>query len=94
MRLNFRGLIFCLVHSLVFVSTDRSQNGTWKTRAPMPVRRQELATGALNGKVYVIGDYDENDNSTATVQVCDPITDTWASAHRRCKGKRGVFVDL
>jgi len=76
------------------VSIGRSQNGNWETRAPMRVRRQELVTGALNGKVYAIGGYDQNNNSTATVQVYDPITDTWASAHRRCKGKRGMFLGL
>ena len=47
----------------------------------MPQRRQELATGVLNGKVYVIGGYDENGNSTATVQIYNPTTDTWTSAH-------------
>jgi N-acetylneuraminic acid mutarotase len=47
----------------------------------MPVRRQELATGALNGRVYVIGGYDENGISTATVEVYNPATDTWAFAH-------------
>jgi N-acetylneuraminic acid mutarotase len=44
----------------------------------MPVRRQELATSALNGSVYVLGGYDENGNSTATVEVYNPTTDTWA----------------
>jgi len=94
MPLNFRGPIFCLLHSLVFGSTGRSQNGTWETVAPMPEGRQKLATGALNGRVHVIGESDENNNSTATDQVRDPISDTWASAHRRCKAKRGMFVDL
>ena len=46
----------------------------------MPVARQELATGVLNGKLYVIGGYDAGGNSTATVQVYNPTTDTWASA--------------
>ena len=48
---------------------------------PLPVRRQEIATGALNGKVYVLGGYDENRSSTATVEVYDRATNTWAFAH-------------
>jgi N-acetylneuraminic acid mutarotase len=47
----------------------------------MPVLRQELATGVLDGKVYVLGGYDESRNSTATVQVYNPATNTWTSAH-------------
>ena len=35
----------------------------WETRAPMPVFRQELATGALNGKLYVLGGYDQDRNN-------------------------------
>ena len=47
----------------------------------MPVHRQELATSALNGKIYVLGGYDELRNSTATVEVYNPISDTWTFAH-------------
>ena len=47
----------------------------------MPVRRQETATSALNGRVYVLGGYDENRSSAATVEVYNPTTDTWAFAH-------------
>src|SRR5437764_13416667 len=46
----------------------------------MPVSRQELATGVLNGKVYVVGGYDADAHSTATVQVYNPTTDTWTLA--------------
>ena len=47
----------------------------------MPGLRQELASAVLNGKLYVIGGYDENRGSTATVQVYNPTTDRWALAH-------------
>src|SRR5437016_6786850 len=77
-RQNFPAPIFGLLFWLIFVSTGRTQNGgTWQTRAPMPVSRQELATGVLNGKVYVVGGYDADAHSTATVQVYNPTTDTW-----------------
>src|SRR2546429_9684394 len=77
----FPAPIFGLLFWLIFVSTGRTQNGgTWQTRAPMPVSRQELATGVLNGKVYVVGGYDADAHSTATVQVYDPTTDTWTLA--------------
>jgi N-acetylneuraminic acid mutarotase len=73
--------MFALFLWLIFVSTSRTQSGgTWQLGAAMPVARQELASGALDGKVYVLGGYDGDGNSTATVQVYDPITDTWTSA--------------
>src|SRR6267143_1714408 len=81
LRRKFSASIFGLVFWLVFMSTGRTQNGgTWQTRAPMPVSRQELATGVLNGKVYVVGGYDAVAQSTATVQVYNPTTDTWTLA--------------
>jgi N-acetylneuraminic acid mutarotase len=82
MRAHFTVFMLGLLLWLMFGSIGRAQgSGTWETRAPMPVARQELATGALNGKVYVIGGYDGLANSTATVEVYNPITDTWAFAH-------------
>jgi N-acetylneuraminic acid mutarotase len=82
MRQVFFAPIFGLLLCIVFASTGRTQDGgTWETRAPMPVYRQELATSALNGKIYVLGGYDELRNSTATVEVYNPISDTWAFAH-------------
>ena len=81
-RLNFAAPIFALLLWTAFPSTGRTQGGgVWETRAPMPVRRQELATGTLDGNVYVLGGYDENRRSTATVEVYNPITDTWSFAH-------------
>ena len=74
--------IFGLLFWLIIASTGQAQDGgTWETRAPMPQSRQELATSVLNGKVYVMGGFDVGGNSTATVQVYDPATDTWALAH-------------
>jgi len=41
----------------------------------MPGPRQELATGALNGNVYVLGGFDAEGHST------DTVLDTWTLAH-------------
>jgi N-acetylneuraminic acid mutarotase len=67
---------------IVFASTGRAQNSyTWQLGAQMPGPRQELATGALNGKVYVLGGFDADGHSTDTVLVYNPTTSTWTSAH-------------
>jgi N-acetylneuraminic acid mutarotase len=81
-RHNSPLLVFGLLLWLTFASTGRTQDGgTWQTRASMPLSRQELATGILNGKLYVLGGYYLGFMSTATVQVYDPTTDTWTFAH-------------
>lgn len=75
--------VFVAFWSLVCAaSTGKGQigQGSWQTKAPMPTARQELATAALDGKIYVIGGYDQNIMSTSTVEVYDPASDTWASA--------------
>jgi N-acetylneuraminic acid mutarotase len=62
-------------------SGGQTDGGVWQELAPMPTARQELATAVLNGKIYVIGGYDKDGNSTDTVEVYNPNTNTWASAH-------------
>jgi N-acetylneuraminic acid mutarotase len=82
MRQTFRASVLGLLLCLILVSTGRAQNGyTWQLGAPMPVFRQELATGVLGGMVYVLGGYDQPVNSTDTVEVYNPVTDTWTFAH-------------
>ena len=73
--------IFSVLFWIAFASTGRTQvGGVWQTRAPMPVKRQEIATAYWMAKVYVLGGYDEMRRSTATVEVYSPTTDTWALA--------------
>jgi hypothetical protein len=49
----------------------------WTTGTPMPTPRSEIAGVALNGKIYIIGGFDENGLSTTTVEVYDPIADKY-----------------
>jgi len=80
-RQNFPAPIPGLFLWLIFISTGWTQTDyTWEERAPMPVHRQELATGTLGGKVYVLGGYNEVGNSTSTVEVYNPATNTWTFA--------------
>jgi N-acetylneuraminic acid mutarotase len=66
---------------LAAVPANGQSNGSWQNRAPLPTARQELATAAFNGKIYVLAGYDINLNSTALVEVYDPATDTWSTIH-------------
>jgi N-acetylneuraminic acid mutarotase len=73
------GLIISLL--LAGVSDGQTGGGEWQTFAYMPSERQELATAVLNGKIYVIAGLNAEGLSTDTVDVYNPATDTWASAH-------------
>jgi N-acetylneuraminic acid mutarotase len=52
----------------------------WSTGVPLPTPRSEIAGAALNGKIYIIGGFDETGQSTTTVEVYDPIADRWTEA--------------
>ena len=82
LRTNNTSLILTLLFWLTFVSSGAAQvGGIWQTLAPMPTARQELATAALNGKIYAIGGFDSSGAPTNIVEVYDPATNTWTSAH-------------
>ncbi|MEY2505159.1 MAG: trimeric autotransporter adhesin [Verrucomicrobiota bacterium] len=76
------GLILSFV--LAGASSGQTGDGEWFNLAYMPSERQELATAVLRGKIYTIAGYTGTDfdvRSTATVDVYNPATDTWSSAH-------------
>jgi len=79
MKALWAGLVVVLWPALA--SDGQTGGGIWQDLAQMPTARQELATAVLNGKIYVIGGYDKEGNSTDTVEVYNPSTNTWASAH-------------
>ena len=45
---------------------------TWTTGTSMPTARTEVAGSVLDGKIYVIGGYDESGKTTDVVEVYDP----------------------
>jgi N-acetylneuraminic acid mutarotase len=51
---------------------------TWTTGTSMPTARTEVAGSVLDGKIYVIGGYDESGKTTDVVEVYDPQTDRWS----------------
>jgi N-acetylneuraminic acid mutarotase len=60
--------------------------GSWRTAAPMPTKRAEVAAAALDGKVYVVGGFEKPSLGnvlsfaiTSSVEMYDPTTDRWTS---------------
>ncbi|MCP9447094.1 MAG: hypothetical protein NNA22_05935 [Nitrospira sp.] len=67
-------------------SQSESDRGAWRSAAPMPAKRTEVAVAALGGKIYVVGGFEKpslgnvmNLSITPTVEVYDPATDRWTA---------------
>ena len=55
------------------------ESNTWTPKAPIPVAPGKIRlfeVAALNGKIYVIGGYDDS-KPLSSVEEYDPMTDTW-----------------
>ncbi len=72
------------------VSTQSAQSepdkGSWRTAAPAPTKRTEVAVAALDGKIYVVGGFEKpsfgnmmNFAITPSVEMYDTATDRWTS---------------
>lgn len=57
--------------------TEPPTTGAWTQGAPMPTPRSDAASAVVDGKIYVIGGLLASGESTDTVEVYDPATDTW-----------------
>ncbi len=53
------------------------QQGSWETGAPMPTARSEVAVAEAGGRIYVLGGFVSNGQSTSLNQAYDPATDEW-----------------
>ena len=71
-------------------STAASESeGSWTVGAPASTKRTEVAVAELNGKIYVVGGFEEPDVSNAlnygitkVVEVYDPKTDSWTTTSK------------
>ena len=50
----------------------------WRTLAPAPSQRTEVAAAAVGRRIWVLGGYGPDGATLATVEVYDTTTDTWA----------------
>jgi N-acetylneuraminic acid mutarotase len=57
------------------LKSAQAQVGSWTTKASMPTARQDPATAALDGKLYVAGGV--LDSFLQTLEVYDAVSDTW-----------------
>ncbi len=67
--------------SIPSASTRSSTGGPaakgWRTLAPMPTPRSEVAAAEFNDEIYVIGGFEGDGSPSAKVEAYDPASDTW-----------------
>jgi N-acetylneuraminic acid mutarotase len=68
----------------VFGAPEQQENGAWRTHAPAPMKRTEVAAATVGGKIYVVGGFEEPSLGnvlhfaiTPAVEEYDPATDRW-----------------
>jgi N-acetylneuraminic acid mutarotase len=54
-----------------------AEHPAW-TSVPQPFRRRALMAAALDGKMYVIGGFDEKSEIVRDVAIYDPVANTWS----------------
>lgn len=52
---------------------------SWTPLSPMPTARGEFGTAVVNGKIYVIGGVNENNQPLNIIEEYNPISDQWTS---------------
>jgi Kelch motif len=56
----------------------RAGDPAWRTLAPAPSERTEVAAAAVGRRIWVLGGYGPDGATLATVEVYDTAADTWA----------------
>lgn len=56
------------------------EDDPWETRASLLEANSEMAVAELEGLIFVLGGYPSSRTSVDTVQVYDPVTDSWSLA--------------
>src|SRR4029453_8645575 len=89
-------MLAVMMASLVVVAPASAQMPTspWKKGAPFPVPDEELYGVAANGKLYVIGGWDDGKGAGVNYQY-DPTTDKWTKKRPvagRAAGNGNIYV--
>ena len=70
----------------VFAEQLQQDGGVWRTAAPAPMKRTEVAAATVGGKIYVVGGFEQpslgnvlNFAITPAVDEYDPAVDRWST---------------
>jgi N-acetylneuraminic acid mutarotase len=62
-------------------SASEKSSSMWFRGANMPTPRTDFTGAVLNGKVYIIGGFNNEGKTTDIVEFYDPETDSWGTVH-------------
>ena len=63
----------------VLAQAPACQNqGTWETRAPLPILATEVASASIEDKIYVLGGYLPSGGDSNRLFIYDALTDSWS----------------
>src|SRR5690349_21719799 len=62
---------------LPIIGSSNVRGGTWASRAPLKMARQEIAVAAFAGKLYAFGGYGADHSTLNSAEVYDPATNQW-----------------
>jgi N-acetylneuraminic acid mutarotase len=86
LALFLTGLCVIMLPVSTHAAQPETDRGVWRTTAPAPTKRTEVAVATLNNKIYVVGGFEKpslgnvlNLAITPLVEECDPATDRWTS---------------
>ena len=63
--------------ALPLSASGQGELGQWITRAPMITPRQEMPNVVLDGRIYLVGGFNEFGAATPLVEAYEPATDKW-----------------
>lgn len=85
-RRGVLGACLCLIALPVCAAQQQQDGGGWRTAAPAPTKRTEVAAATVGGKIYVVGGFEEPSLGnvlsfaiTPSLEEYDPATDQWTA---------------
>src|SRR5215475_2743700 len=96
----WHGVIGALIAATVQAQSAGTQ-GSWSTKAPLPIKLSEVAVAIANDKIYVLGGIAPGRVYQPVNMEYDPVTDRWreraplprALNHARAAGLKGkIYV--
>jgi N-acetylneuraminic acid mutarotase len=87
--------ILIMLPNLAHAQACRISYGVYSELTAMPVKSASMASGVIDGKIYLAGGYDFNPNNEVVMKdhlsVYDPETDTWDTSRAPIPVTRYIF---
>ncbi len=76
------------------IAVQAQPSSAWSSLITMPTARGEFGTAVVNGKIYVIGGVNQNNQPLNTVEEYNPITNQWTSKTAMPTARSGFAISV